>query len=53
LLCTSAANFSATGLKRQDNELIETESAEATAVFKYNFEARFGRADTLFRATGQ
>jgi hypothetical protein len=53
LLCTGAASFSATGLKRQDNELIVIESTEAAAVFKYNFEARFGRADTLFRATGQ
>jgi len=32
---------------------IVIESAEAAAVFKYNFEARFGRANTLFRATGQ
>ena len=53
LLRTGAANFSASGLKRQDNELIVIESTEAAAVFKYNFEARFGRADTLFRATGQ
>jgi hypothetical protein len=30
-LCTGAANLSASGLKRQDNELIVIESAEAAA----------------------
>lgn len=41
LLRTGAANFSATGLKRQDNDLIVIESADAAAAFERNFEARF------------
>jgi phosphatidylserine/phosphatidylglycerophosphate/cardiolipin synthase-like enzyme len=41
LLRTGAANFSASGLKRQDNDLIVIESAEAAASFKRNFDARF------------
>ena len=41
LLRTGAANFSASGLKRQDNDLIVIESAEAVASFKRNFDARF------------
>ncbi|VTZ26098.1 conserved hypothetical protein [Methylocella tundrae] len=39
LLRSGAANFSASGLKRQDNDLIILESAEAAAAFKRNFEA--------------
>jgi len=34
LLRTGAANFSASGLKRQDNDLIVIESAVAAAAFK-------------------
>ena len=34
LLRTGAANFSATGLKRQDNDLIVIESADAAAAPK-------------------
>ena len=42
-LRTGAANFSASGLKRQDNDLIMIESAEAAAArFKHNFDARVG-----------
>ena len=38
LLRTGAANFSASGLKRQDNDLIVIESAEAARKFKSVFE---------------
>jgi phosphatidylserine/phosphatidylglycerophosphate/cardiolipin synthase-like enzyme len=41
LLRTGAANFSASGLKRQDNDLIVIESSGAAASFKRNFEARY------------
>lgn len=41
LLRTGAANFSASGLKRQDNDLVVIESAEAAAAFKRAFEAEF------------
>jgi hypothetical protein len=34
LLRTSAANFSVSGLKRQDNDLIVSESAGAAATFE-------------------
>jgi hypothetical protein len=34
LLRTGAANISASGLKRQDNDLIVIESAEAASAFK-------------------
>jgi phosphatidylserine/phosphatidylglycerophosphate/cardiolipin synthase-like enzyme len=47
LLRTGAANFSASGLKRQDNDLIVIESADAAAAFKHNFEARFASGETL------
>ena len=47
LLRTGAANFSASGLKRQDNDLIVIESAEAAASFKRNFDARFANGEAL------
>ena len=47
LLRTGAANFSASGLKRQDNDLIVIESAGAAAAFKHNFEAQFASGDAL------
>jgi phosphatidylserine/phosphatidylglycerophosphate/cardiolipin synthase-like enzyme len=47
LLRTGAANFSASGLKRQDNDLIVIESAEAAASFKHNFDARFASGNPL------
>ena len=47
LLRTGAANFSASGLKRQDNDLVVIESAEAAAAFKHNFETRFGSSEYL------
>jgi phosphatidylserine/phosphatidylglycerophosphate/cardiolipin synthase-like enzyme len=47
LLRTGAANFSASGLKRQDNDLIIIESADAAAAFKRDFEAQFANGETL------
>ena len=47
LLRTGAANFSASGLKRQDNDLIVIESAGAAATFKRVFDARFASGDPL------
>jgi len=47
LLRTSAANFSASGLKRQDNDLIVIESAEAAGAFKWAFDARFAGGEGL------
>ena len=47
LLCTGAANFSASGLKRQDNDLIVIESAGAVAAFRHNFEAQFASGEVL------
>jgi hypothetical protein len=53
LLRTGAANFSASGLKRQDNDLIVIESAEAAAAFKRTFEARFASGKALPIGPGQ
>jgi phosphatidylserine/phosphatidylglycerophosphate/cardiolipin synthase-like enzyme len=47
LLRTGAASFSASGLKRQDNDLIVIESAEAAAALKRAFDARFSGGETL------
>jgi phosphatidylserine/phosphatidylglycerophosphate/cardiolipin synthase-like enzyme len=47
LLRTGAANFSASGLKRQDNDLIVIESAKAATAFKHAFEARFASGELL------
>jgi phosphatidylserine/phosphatidylglycerophosphate/cardiolipin synthase-like enzyme len=47
LLRTGAANFSASGLKRQDNDLVVTQSANAAAQFKRNFEDRFASDEDL------
>jgi phosphatidylserine/phosphatidylglycerophosphate/cardiolipin synthase-like enzyme len=47
LLRTGAANFSASGLKRQDNDLIVIESTGAAASFKRNFEARYASGEAL------
>ena len=47
LLRTSAANFSASGLKHQDNDLIVIESAEAAAAFKHAFDTRFASGDAF------
>jgi len=45
LLRTGAANFSASGLKREDNGLIVIER-QAAAAFEHNFEARFASGET-------
>jgi phosphatidylserine/phosphatidylglycerophosphate/cardiolipin synthase-like enzyme len=45
LLRTGAANFSASGLKRQDNDLIVIENAVAAAKFKRDFDARYASGD--------
>jgi phosphatidylserine/phosphatidylglycerophosphate/cardiolipin synthase-like enzyme len=47
LLRTGAANFSASGLKRQDNDLIVIESTGAAASFKRNLEARYASGEAL------
>jgi len=47
LLRTGAANFSASGLKRQDNDLIVVDSAAAAAAFKRAFEVRFASGEAL------
>ena len=47
VLRTGAANFSASGLKREDDDLIVIESAEAAMAFKRNFEGRFASGITL------
>jgi phosphatidylserine/phosphatidylglycerophosphate/cardiolipin synthase-like enzyme len=46
LLRSGAANFSASGLKRQDNDLIVIESSgAAAAAFKRALEARFATGE--------
>ncbi len=47
LLRTGAANFSASGLKHQDNDLIVIESAAAAAAFKRHFEEIFASSEPL------
>jgi hypothetical protein len=47
LLCAGAANFSASGLKRQDNDLIVLESAGSAAMFKRACDARFSGGENL------
>ena len=46
-LRTGAANFSASGLKRQDNDLIVIESPDAAAAFERAFEGRYSSGDSL------
>jgi hypothetical protein len=45
--CAPAPRTSASGLKRQDNDLIVIESAEAAASFKHTFEAQFASGEGL------
>jgi phosphatidylserine/phosphatidylglycerophosphate/cardiolipin synthase-like enzyme len=47
LLRTGAANFSASGEKRQDNDLVVIESAEAAGAFKRKFDAQFAGGEGL------
>jgi len=47
LLRTGAANFSASGLKRQDDDLIVIESAGAAAGFKRTFDAQYANGGLL------
>jgi phosphatidylserine/phosphatidylglycerophosphate/cardiolipin synthase-like enzyme len=53
LLRTGAANFSASGLKRQDNDLIVIESRAAVAGFLRHFEAIFASSESLARGGGR
>jgi phosphatidylserine/phosphatidylglycerophosphate/cardiolipin synthase-like enzyme len=46
-LRTGAANFSASGLRRQDNDLIVLKDAQAAAKFKHVFETRFASGEAL------
>jgi phosphatidylserine/phosphatidylglycerophosphate/cardiolipin synthase-like enzyme len=47
MLRTGAANFSASGLKRQDNDLIVIESPEVAASFKRAFNDRFATGEVM------
>ncbi|MGA2637468.1 phospholipase D-like domain-containing protein [Methylocella sp.] len=47
LLRTGAANFSASGLKQQDNDLIIIADAAAAAEFRRHFEAIFAASEPL------
>jgi hypothetical protein len=47
LLRTGAGNFSASGLKRQDNDLIVIESAGDAAAFKREFDSQFASGEAL------
>jgi phosphatidylserine/phosphatidylglycerophosphate/cardiolipin synthase-like enzyme len=47
VLRTGAANFSASGLKRQDNDLVVIENGQAGAAFKRNFDVRFASGEAL------
>jgi hypothetical protein len=42
-----AANFSASGLKRQDNDLLVIDSAAAATAFEKRFEAMFAQGEAL------
>ncbi|MGA3343072.1 MAG: hypothetical protein ABSD11_21405 [Methylocella sp.] len=46
-------DFSASGLKRQDKDLIVIESAEAAQAFKHAFDARFASGDALVLSARQ
>jgi phosphatidylserine/phosphatidylglycerophosphate/cardiolipin synthase-like enzyme len=47
MLRTGAANFSASGLKHQDNDLVVIESAHAAAAFKRKFDTQFAAGKML------
>ena len=46
-LRTGAANFSASGLKRQDNDLLVIDSQAAAEAFRQRFEAIFAQGESL------
>lgn len=52
-LRTGAANFSASGLKRQDNDLLVIDSAAAAAAFERRFEAMFAQGEALPSQAGE
>jgi phosphatidylserine/phosphatidylglycerophosphate/cardiolipin synthase-like enzyme len=52
-LRTGAANFSASGLKRQDNDLLVIDSQAAAEAFRRRFEAIFAQGEPLPAATEQ
>jgi phosphatidylserine/phosphatidylglycerophosphate/cardiolipin synthase-like enzyme len=47
VLRTGSANFSASGEKRQDNDLVVLKDAQAAVKFKHVFEARFTTGQSL------
>jgi PLD-like domain len=47
VLRTGAANFSASGLKRQDNDLIVIRDVQAAEKFKNTFETRFASGEAI------
>ena len=47
VLRTGAANFSAVGLKREDNDLVLIESSQAARKFKQTFEEHFVSGEDL------
>lgn len=49
LLRTGAANFSASGLKRQDNDLVVIESEAAAEEFLRRFEAIYSESESFLR----
>jgi phosphatidylserine/phosphatidylglycerophosphate/cardiolipin synthase-like enzyme len=49
LLRTGSANFSASGLKRQDNDLVVMESRAAAAAFVRRFEAIYAKGQAVHR----
>ena len=49
LLRTGAVNFSASGLKRQDNDLSVIESVETAVAFRRNFNAQYVKRRRLRR----
>jgi phosphatidylserine/phosphatidylglycerophosphate/cardiolipin synthase-like enzyme len=53
-LRTGAANFSASGLKRQDNDLLVIESPAAAEAFERRFDAMFAQGEgSLYSAQEQ
>jgi phosphatidylserine/phosphatidylglycerophosphate/cardiolipin synthase-like enzyme len=53
-LRTGAANFSASGLKRRDNDLLIIESQAAATAFEWRFDAIFAGGEALpLRSEGQ